>query len=121
MKVARKAMACLLTLALVGSAAAAAAETPENAVGGQTVISREFRESLFNKPWQDEAGAVVSFDNLDVAKNGDNSQQLLFAGVREEDPDVGGPTNVVAEENQREGSIVYKLAILETTRELGMA
>ena len=118
MKVARKAMACLLTLALVGSAAAAAAETPENAVGGQTVISREFRESLFNKPWQDEAGAVVSFDNLDVAKTGDNSQQLLFAGVREEDPDIGGPTNVVAEENQREGSIVYKLTVKKETQEL---
>lgn len=118
MKFARKAMAVMLTLALVGGAAAAAAETPENVTGGQTVISREFRESLFNKPWQDEAGAVVSYDNLDVAKNGDNSQCLLFAGERAEDEENGGPSNVVAEENQREGSIVYKLNIKAETREL---
>ena len=118
MKFARKALAGMLTLALVGSAVAASAETPENVTNGQTVISREFREHLFDKPWQDELGAVVRYENLDVVKNGNEDECLLIGGIREEDED--GPISSIAPENQKEGFIVYKLSIDKETRELGV-
>ena len=118
MKFLKKALAATLGLLMIGGAMAAAAEVPDNVVHSQTVISREFLESLFDKPWQDEAGAVVSYDNLDVAKNGSNNQQMLFAGVRKETDE--GPINSVADENQKEGQITYKLAINKETRELAV-
>ena len=118
-----------LTVAGMAGATMMASAATANALHDQTVISRDFTYgdvgSVNEKTWQTEKGAVVSFDNLTVVNDGAANEDVLAAGIP--DSSNGAYTQdetthlyTIPQDKQKDGSIVYKLNIAATTKDLAI-